>query len=424
MKRTLEEAINEYEPPIAGWEHDGLVQQPNNYNTVEFHIMMALKKTRLIESWEECDYSRCGRTDKGVSAFKQTAALIVRSADMLGDHVFWDSNSEEDIILNYKGTDELNYVKNVEWSSCQSRFGFLHGLQYAFPRADLDVEKMREACLKLIGEHDFSNFCQIDMNEKRVEQSYVRTVLDVAIDEFSKKEEDETKNPTEMLQLTVVGTGFLWHMIRFIVTVLVEVGRGKEEPTVVDDLLDISKTPSRPQYTTASEDPLCLFDCEYGESLDWRMDKTVLDSTISHLQKVWATYNSRSKMVEDMVSSLADRSESPDMNKGLIEFVLDHPVSQNHVKFADRPKCDSLKKKREKLELKKGAKIEETMVEEVKKEVESEAEEDGEGEGKESEKEEEEEQKQEEIQEDDEDEDEEEEEMEKEGEEDKKIEAE
>lgn len=42
------------------------------------HIMQALIKTHLIEDWTKCDFSRCGRTDKGVSAFKQTAAMVVR----------------------------------------------------------------------------------------------------------------------------------------------------------------------------------------------------------------------------------------------------------------------------------------------------------------------------------------------------------
>lgn len=40
--------------------------------------MEALLKTRLIENWENCNFSRCGRTDKGVSAFRQTAAMNVR----------------------------------------------------------------------------------------------------------------------------------------------------------------------------------------------------------------------------------------------------------------------------------------------------------------------------------------------------------
>jgi tRNA pseudouridine38/39 synthase len=42
--------------------------------TVETHLFLALRATRLIApeaTWAECEYSRCGRTDKGVSALRQ-----------------------------------------------------------------------------------------------------------------------------------------------------------------------------------------------------------------------------------------------------------------------------------------------------------------------------------------------------------------
>ena len=37
----------------------------------------ALLKACLIEERSSCNYSRCGRTDKGVSAFGQVITIIV-----------------------------------------------------------------------------------------------------------------------------------------------------------------------------------------------------------------------------------------------------------------------------------------------------------------------------------------------------------
>ena len=51
--------------------------------TVETHLFAALRATRLIAAdatWSQCGYSRCGRTDKGVSAVRQLVALRVRAA--------------------------------------------------------------------------------------------------------------------------------------------------------------------------------------------------------------------------------------------------------------------------------------------------------------------------------------------------------
>lgn len=49
-------------------------------NSVEKALFQALLRARLIESRETCGYSRCGRTDKGVSAAGQVVALHLKSA--------------------------------------------------------------------------------------------------------------------------------------------------------------------------------------------------------------------------------------------------------------------------------------------------------------------------------------------------------
>lgn len=50
-------------------------------------------KTRLIEDRSSSNYSRCGRTDKGVSAFGQVIALDVRTNLQEGMGVIRRDNS-------------------------------------------------------------------------------------------------------------------------------------------------------------------------------------------------------------------------------------------------------------------------------------------------------------------------------------------
>lgn len=54
-----------------GWDYQGLAVQEDTIKTIETEVFNALLKTRLIESRETSNYHRCGRTDKGVSAFGQ-----------------------------------------------------------------------------------------------------------------------------------------------------------------------------------------------------------------------------------------------------------------------------------------------------------------------------------------------------------------
>ena len=72
-----------------------------------------------------------------------------------------------------------------------------------------------------------------------------------------------------MCELTITGLAFLWHQIRCIVTILFLIGQGNEKPQIVDELLDITKHPCKPQYTMASELPLNLFHCEFSEDIEW-----------------------------------------------------------------------------------------------------------------------------------------------------------
>lgn len=223
--------------------------------------------------------------------------------------------------------------------------------KYSFPKAGLDLEKMRQAAQLLIGEHDYSNFCQIDMNKMRLEQSYTRKIYEVSVEQVSAHPDNDIYS---MVELTVSGSGFLWHMIRYIVTVLQEIARGNEEPSLVSDLLDLNKHPSRPHYTLSSDTPLCLFDCGY-EDVQWEIHEQTLQSTISGLQKTWAAYQTRSRMMENMIGELVGMSsmDPSGLTKGLHEFVQDRPIpSGNYVKFEKRQKCESLEEKKRKVQAK------------------------------------------------------------------------
>ncbi|MES1906259.1 MAG: tRNA pseudouridine synthase 3, partial [Paramarteilia canceri] len=62
-----------------GWDYHG-AQRTDNLNGVEDRIFEALEKVNLIESKDTCEWSRCGRTDRGVSASTQIYSLKIRGA--------------------------------------------------------------------------------------------------------------------------------------------------------------------------------------------------------------------------------------------------------------------------------------------------------------------------------------------------------
>ncbi|KAK3855446.1 hypothetical protein Pcinc_038153 [Petrolisthes cinctipes] len=152
--------------------------------------------------------------------------------------------------------------------------------KYFFPKAGLNLEVMREAAQYLVGQHDFRNFCKMDVangvvsfqhNDKSltVMEQYLPNSCEVHQHEYQNNvnntlvRSDESKG-YEMCVATIEGEAFLWHQIRCIMAVLLMVGEGKESPHVVAQLLNVNKHPRKPQYTMASEVPLNL----YGSCFD------------------------------------------------------------------------------------------------------------------------------------------------------------
>lgn len=129
----------------------------------------------------------------------------------------------------------------------------------------------------------------------------------------------------QMCELIVTGSGFLWHQIRCIVALLILIGQGKEDVSLIQSLLDIERYPSTPNYQIASgknnslivlfefvllELPLCLFDCQF-DGIDWIYEQTTLRMTIAHLQRQWTSFEVRATMIRSMIQQLENQITDP-----------------------------------------------------------------------------------------------------------------
>ena len=95
-----------------------------------------------------------------------------------------------------------------------------------FVSFSLDLEKMREGAAYLVGEHDFTSFCNIRTNTSDT----VRTIHELQIDRVG-----------EEIILRITGNGFLYNMVRIIAGTLIRVGRGFYEPERVGQILEARK---------------------------------------------------------------------------------------------------------------------------------------------------------------------------------------
>ncbi|ABN67375.2 pseudouridine synthase [Scheffersomyces stipitis CBS 6054] len=269
-----------------GWNYNGLAYQsePTPLPTVEEVVLKALTMSRLITepTPDKCKFSRCGRTDKGVSAMNQVISLVVRS-----------NLNEEEQLLKENDHKEIKYLSIINallppdirmTAVClrpppkfDARFScdYRH-YRYLFKKHDLDIELMNEACIKYIGSHDFRNFCKIDGSKQIT--NYVREVYSMKIIHLK----------DDFYAVDLKGSAFLWHQVRCMVAILFLIGQKLEATTIIEDLFDLEKYPTKPVYEMANDIPLVLYDCIYPE-MEW-LSPIGSEGTIEKFYKHFAMF--------------------------------------------------------------------------------------------------------------------------------------
>jgi tRNA pseudouridine38/39 synthase len=271
--------------------------------TIEGCLFKALLTSKLIPSYQECDWSRAGRTDKGVSGYGQVVSLWIRTKCSDPIHTKdWESvkdlkaermSEEEDQDLSLASSldqeNEFSYmeilnrllpqeIRILAWtpvhSSFDSRFSCKwRKYKYFFPNKRLDLERMQLAASHYVGTHDCRFICKIDSSKVGGPNFFIREIFESKIERFLIVYFYRRVND-EFSVFVVRGKAFLWHQVRNMMALLFMVGKGYEEPQMIKYMLDPTQHPldsGKPNYNMAPDEPLVLIECGYGPNLIWRL---------------------------------------------------------------------------------------------------------------------------------------------------------
>ncbi|EEB12084.1 tRNA pseudouridine synthase, putative [Pediculus humanus corporis] len=331
-----------------GWDTSGFVIQENTSNTIEQFMFDALKKCCLIENIETSNYQKCGRTDKGVSAFSQVISLDVRSKLENPNH----ENAEQEI----EYCSMLNrllppFIKCYSWAHVGSDVGSRHDCsertyKYYFPKGNLDINLMREAAKSLLGSHDFRNLCKMDVANGIT--NFNRNIIYADIKPCSFLLEKQSGYQFYIFEIK--SKCFLYHQIRSIMSVLLLVGQKKESPDIINDLLDINKNPAKPQYDLALPMPLNLFEAQFTSiSLKWNVNENNITKIIKNFQELWNDFSVKSIMIRDVINDLnklkGNYGEIDEIQSSQGDYFFYGSVKKNYKPLLTRERCRSLEEK-------------------------------------------------------------------------------
>ncbi|ODV98099.1 hypothetical protein PACTADRAFT_73727 [Pachysolen tannophilus NRRL Y-2460] len=298
-----------------GWNYQGLAFQKSETDlpTVEYQILKALNLTKMVSGIDpaNCSFSRCGRTDKGVSAMNQVISLKVRS-NLTPEEQKDPTNDSRELdyvnILNQVLPSDIKFhavclrppVGFDARFSCKYRH-----YKYIFEKRNLDIKAMSIAASKFEGVHDFRNFCKIDGSKQIT--NFIREI-------FSAKIEKLKENDDDYYIFNLKGSAFLWHQVRCMMAILFSIGQKLEKPEIIDDLMNIEKFPKKPVYAMAHDIPLVYYDCEFDD-VEWTTPLNVAKESRSNagLRALKFDYNLKS-LISNMMydTSVKHRAELED----------------------------------------------------------------------------------------------------------------
>ena len=238
FKLTIEYAGTRY----SGW------QIQKNARTIQGEIDRAV---RTITKRRDFELYGSGRTDAGVHALAQVAHLDVVTS-LPAETLLRRLNEELPADINILSATGVPHRFHARHHAVARRYLYqIARRRTAFGKAfvwwvkePIDVGRMQQAARAFVGFRNFDTFAESD-GEDRADRS-----THVLVDRLDIEESGD------LVLAAIEGSHFLWKMVRRIVGVLVEIGRGNLEPAAAATLL-VSPS-SEPARLTAPASGLFL----------------------------------------------------------------------------------------------------------------------------------------------------------------------
>lgn len=233
-------------------------QQNAGVKTIQGEIIKACEQvfnTRKIELYGS------GRTDAGVHALGQVAHLDVPT-QMHAEDVSVKLNALLPFDIHILKSEECDVKFHARHSAVARSYLYVisqrrsaFGKHYTWwVKENLSVDRMREASLLFQGFHDFTSFGATTTED-------ISTLVEI--------KKLVIRNEGSMIIIHILGSHFLWMMVRRITGVLVHTGKGKLSIKEIKGYLD--KHSERPSQLAAPSSGLFLERVYYpGESFEYQ----------------------------------------------------------------------------------------------------------------------------------------------------------
>jgi len=223
----------------AGTRYRGW-QIQKNARTVQGEIDRAV---RTVTGRKDFELYGSGRTDAGVHALGQVAHLDV-STSVAAEPLRRRLNDELPADINILAATQVPHRFHARHHAVARRYLYqISRRRTAFAKSyvwwvkePLDAARMRDAARAFVGMRDFRSFAASDSRDEGEPPPSTLVLVDQL----------EIIEDGDLLLVSIQGSHFLWKMVRRMVGVLVEIGRGAMPPGAIRAILaDGSTAPAK-----------------------------------------------------------------------------------------------------------------------------------------------------------------------------------
>ena len=220
---------------FCGW------QIQNNARTVQGEIEKAASTLLGVA----VQVTGAGRTDTGVNAINYIAHIeLPDEVSVEAAHLCYKLNAmlPREVTIHEVSVAEDEFHARFDATSREYHY-FIHFCKDPFcekysyrMRYPLDIEKMNEAAALLLGEHDFSCFEKVGGNNA----TSICNITEAGWSTYRPSHIELMGYPYregDYIVFKVTANRFLRNMVRAIVGSLIEVGRGKKDPSWITELI-------------------------------------------------------------------------------------------------------------------------------------------------------------------------------------------
>lgn len=241
--------------------------------TVEGVLIKVLKSNGIIADEKKANFRSASRTDRGVSA--------------IGNVISFDTDFKvKNILPNLNAKNTNIWLWGI--AIVPEDFTPLHakGRWYRYFLPPFFEKKLIEEGAKLfVGTHDFKSYT------KRAEEDTIRTIDSITV-----------KKKNDFIMLDFKAQGFLWNMVRRIVSALL---RLESRSIRLEDIRESLRGEKRFNFGLASAEELVLMDVSHD--INFEVDKEVLKTLTNKLDKALFKLKLKKTFFDDLMRVISER---------------------------------------------------------------------------------------------------------------------